>query len=124
MEGQVMRLYLPIGILVAVYLFIFGLGMFKNVQAGEWNDKPVMCENKEIALEAIRAKGEIPIITGIQSTKVRDNDGLSDIPAHVPLQIFVNIKTKTFSITEYHPSYDSICIIGYGDDWTQLGEKS
>ena len=64
MEGQVMRLYLPIGILVAVYLFIFGLGMFKNVQAGEWNDKPVMCENKDTALEAIRAKGEIPIITG------------------------------------------------------------
>ena len=119
-----MRSYLPIGILVAVYLAIFGLGMFKNVQAGEWNDKPVMCEKTKVVLKAIQAKGEIPIITGIQSTKVRDEDGLSDIPAHIPLQIFVNIKTKTFSITEYHPSYDSICIIGYGDDWTQLGEKS
>ena len=95
----------------------------KSVFAGEWNDKPVMCEQKEIALDAIRSKGEIPLITGVTSVKVRDPDGLSDIPAHVPIQIFVNIKTKTFSVTEYHPSYNSICIIAYGDDWTQLGEK-
>ena len=119
-----MRLTFILGILVAAYLFIFGLGIFKNVEAGEWNDKPVMCEKKEIALQAVKAKGEIPFITAIQSTKVRDTDGLSDIPAHVPLQIFVNLKTKTFSILEFHPSYNSICIIGYGDDWTMLGEKS
>tara|TARA_B100001057_G_scaffold317554_1_gene317783 strand:- start:101 stop:460 length:360 start_codon:yes stop_codon:yes gene_type:complete len=119
-----MRLFFILGILVAVYLSIFGLGIFKNVEAGEWNDKPVMCEEKDVALEAIKAKGETPLITAIQSTKVRDTDGLSDIPAHVPLQIFVNLKTKTFSILEFHPSYNSICIIGYGDDWTMLGEKS
>tara|TARA_B100001093_G_scaffold105474_1_gene97778 strand:- start:15738 stop:16097 length:360 start_codon:yes stop_codon:yes gene_type:complete len=119
-----MRLFFILGILVAVYLFIFGLGTFKNVEAGEWNDKPVMCEQKDIALKAIKDKGEIPLITAIQSTKVRDTDGLSDVPAHVPLQIFVNINTKTFSILEFHPSYNSICIIGYGDDWTMLGEKS
>ena len=35
-----------LGIPVAVYLFIFGLGMFKNVEAAEWNDKPVLCEQK------------------------------------------------------------------------------
>jgi len=93
-------------------------------EAGEWNEKPVMCEQKEIALKTIEAKGEIPLFTGVQSVKVRDKDGLSDIPAHVPVQIFVNIKTKTFSILEYHPSYNSICIIGYGDDWKQLGQSS
>ena len=27
----------------------------KSVFAGEWNDKPVMCEQKEVALEAIKA---------------------------------------------------------------------
>ena len=42
-----MRLYFILGILVAVYLFIFGLGIFKNVEAGEWNDKPVMCEKNK-----------------------------------------------------------------------------
>lgn len=114
-------------ILVSIATILFGavwLIYMNDLHAGTWNDKPIMCEQKEVALKAIRAKGEIPIITGIQSTKVRDEHGLSDIPAHVPLQIFVNLKTKTFSITEYHPSYNSICIIGFGDDWKQLGESS
>ena len=91
--------------------------------AGEWNEKPVMCEQKEIALNTVRSKGELPLMTGVQSTKVRDTDGLSDVPAHTALQIFVNHQTKTFSILEYHPSYNSICIIAYGDDWKTVGEK-
>ncbi len=110
-----------------MYITIIVLCLFLNIPlalAGEWNDKPVMCEQKEVALNAVKAKGEIPMFTAVQSTKVRDNDGLSDIPAHVPLQIFVNLKTKTFSILEFHPSYNSICVIGYGDDWNQLGDKS
>ena len=107
-----------------MYIPIIVLCFFSSALAGEWNEKPVMCEQKEIALKAIKDKGEIPVITGIQSTKVRDTDGLSDVPAHVPLQIFVNLKTKTFSILEFHPSYNSICIIGYGDNWTTLGEQS
>ena len=118
-----MRLYFILGIPVAVYLFIFGLGIFKNAEAGEWNDKPVMCEKVKIALKAIQAKGEILLMTGVQSTKVRNPDepnGLAEKPVHTPLQIFINMQTKTFTIIEYHPSYDSVCIIAYGDDFNSL----
>ena len=111
-------------IIIWCLAFWGGIISGKSVFAGEWNDKPVMCEQKEIALEAVKSKGEISLFTGIQSVKVRDPDGLSDVPAHVPVQIFVNLKTKTFSILEYHPSYNSICIIGYGDNWTATGGKS
>ena len=104
-------------IVVLFFMFVY------QASGGEWNDKPVMCEQKEIVLDTIKSKGELPLITGIQSTKVRDIDGLSDIPAHTALQIFVNHQTKTFSILEYHPSYNSICIIAYGDDWKTVGEK-
>ena len=45
--------------------------------AGEWNEKPVMCEQKQVALDAVRAKGEIPMITGVQSAKVRAEQGVS-----------------------------------------------
>ena len=92
--------------------------------AGEWNEKPVMCEQKQVALDAVRAKGEIPMITGVQSAKVRAEQGLADAPVHIPLQIFVNLKTKTFSILEFHPSTNSVCIIGYGDDFNLIGAKS
>ena len=92
--------------------------------AGEWNDKPVMCEQKQVAIDAVRAKGEIPMITGVQSAKVRAEQGLADAPVHIPLQIFVNLKTKTFSILEFHPSINSVCIIGYGDDFNLIGAKS
>ena len=106
---------------------VFSIGavlMIHNAIAGEWNEKPVMCEQKEIALDTVRSKGELPLMTGVQSTKVRDTDGLSDVPAHIALQIFVNHQTKTFSILEFHPSINSVCIIGYGDDFNLLGKKS
>ena len=111
-----------IGFIVAYALLAYGL--FTTVQAGTWNDKPVMCEQKEIALDVIKSKGEIPMLTGIQSAKVRAADGLADAPVHIPLQVFVNLKTKTWSILEFHPSINSVCIIAYGDDFKQLGEAS
>ena len=66
----------------------------------------------------------IPTNTGVQSAKVRAEQGLADAPVHIPLQIFVNLKTKTFSILEFHPSINSVCIIGYGDDFNLIGAKS
>jgi hypothetical protein len=96
----------------------------KSAFAGSWNDKPIMCEQKDIALKTLKDNGEVSIATGISATKVRDDEGLSDIPAMIPIQIFVNLKTKTYTIAEYHPSYNSICILAYGDDWNLLGEKS
>ena len=113
--------------LLTVISIIFGTLWFvymNDLHAGEWNEKPVMCEQKEVALDVVRAKGEIPMITGVQSAKVRTTDGLADAPVHIPLQIFVNLKTKTFSILEFHPSINSVCIIGYGDDFNLLGKKS
>jgi len=98
--------------------------LFNKVQSGSWNEKPVMCEQKEIALDTVRSKGEIPLITGVQSAKVRTTEGLAHAPVHIPLQIFVNLKTKTFSILEFHPSINSVCIIAYGDNFKQLGAKS
>ena len=100
-----------------------GLITGKSAFAGEWNDKPVMCEKTKIALRAIQAKGEILLMTGVQSTKVRTPDepnGLAQKPVHTPLQIFINLQTKTFTIIEYHASYDSVCIIAYGDDFSSI----
>ena len=91
---------------------------------GTWNEKPVICEQIEIAMKILKAKGEVPIVTAVQSAKVRSEEGLADAPVHIPLQVFVNWKTKTFSIIEYHPQINSVCVIAYGDDFKLIGEKS
>jgi len=92
-----------------------------NAYSATWNEKPVLCEQLEVAMKILKSKGETPIANGIQHAKVRDDDGLSDIPAHIPIQIFVNWKTKSFTILEFHPSYNSVCVIAFGDDYKQLG---
>ena len=85
-------------------LLIAAVLMFSNaVDAGEWNEKPVMCKQKEVVQKLLQNKGEVLLMSGIQLTKVRDPDepnGYSPIPATLPLQVFVNLETKTFSITE------------------------
>ena len=91
--------------------------------SGSWNDKPVMCEQKDIALKVVKDKGEVPLFTGIQTTKVYGKDGLSTIPVHIPIQLFVNFKTKTYTVMEYHPSYNTVCVLSFGDDWKSVGEK-
>ena len=106
---------------ILMVLFIFWP---LNSEAGEWNDKPIMCSQKDIALKAIRDKGEISIGHGISATKVRDPDeqnGLSPIPAMIPIQIFVNFTTKTYTIAEYHSTYNSVCILAFGDNFQLIG---
>lgn len=107
------------------FIFWILMSMFifwpKDSKAGEWNEKPIMCEQKDIALKAIRDKGEISMAHGMSAIKVRDTEGLSDIPAIIPIQIFVNLTTKTYTIAEFHPSYDSVCILSFGDDFQLIG---
>tara|TARA_R100000657_G_C4576333_1_gene40150 strand:+ start:24 stop:380 length:357 start_codon:yes stop_codon:yes gene_type:complete len=104
---------------ILFFLFFITTSAF----SGSWNDKPVMCEQKDIALKVVKDKGEVPLFTGIQTTKVYGKDGLSTIPVHIPIQLFVNFKTKTYTVMEYHPSYNTVCVLSFGDDWKSVGEK-
>ena len=79
--------------------------MFSNATDRKWNEKPVMCEDRKTVQKLLRDKGELLIMSGVQLTKVRDPDeanGLSPIPA-LPLKVYVNLETKTYTITETHP---------------------
>lgn len=92
-------------------------------KAGEWNEKPVMCDNIKTVQNLIRDKGELLIMSGIQLTKVRDPDeanGLSLTPATLPLRLYVNLGTKTFTIIETHPSYGVSCVLGYGENFNSI----
>ena len=105
-------------------LLIAAVLLFNNVvNAGEWNEKPVMCDKINVVQESIRKKGELLLMSGIQLTKVRDPDetnGLSPTPATLPFRVYVNIETKTFTVIETHPSYASSCILAFGENFSSI----
>lgn len=105
-------------------LLVAAVLMFSNVEAGEWNDKPVMCEQKEIFEKTMVDRGEIIFSQGDMLAKVRTKDGLSDVPAILDLRIYINPQKKTFTIAEFHKDYNSVCVLAYGENYTTLGYSS
>ena len=92
-----------------------------RLEAGEWNEKPVMCADEEETFEAIYRKKEILIFTGLEYAKVRSKDGYKVTPAKLPFRLFANLETGTYTIVEYHPEYASYCIIAYGVNLQTFG---
>ena len=105
-------------------LLVAGALMIDNAFAGEWNDKPVICEQKEIFEKTMVERGEIIFSKGDMLAKVRTKDGLSDIPAVLDLRIYINPQKQTFTIAEFHKDYNSVCVLAYGENYTTLGISS
>ena len=101
-------------------LFIVAAIMMLNnaVNAGEFQEKPVMCAPEEEIFPLLRDKDETLLVTGQQLTKVRDPDegnGLAMNPAVLPFALYVNLDNKTYTVLEYHNApYNVYCIISYG----------
>ncbi len=108
-------------------LFIVAAIMLLNnaVNAGEFQEKPVMCAPEEEIFPLLRDKDETLLVTGQQLTKVRDPDegnGLAMNPAVLPFALYVNLDKKTYTVLEYHSDpYNVYCIISYGVD-IKLGD--
>ena len=105
-------------------LLVAGVLMIDNAFAGEWNDKPVICEQKEIFEKTMVDRGEIIFSKGDMLAKVRTKDGLSDVPAVLDLRIYIKPQKQTFTIAEFHKDYISVCVLAYGENYTTLGISS
>ena len=88
--------------------------------AGSWNDKPVMKKKKKEIEKVLEMKGEKLIFAGKQLAKVRTDTGLAKRPVSIPFRLYVNKKTGTFTVLEYHSSYESFCVIAYGVEFQDL----
>lgn len=108
---------------------LFLINLYSPVFAGEWNNKPVMCAQKEETFSAIASKSEVLISVADQLATVRDpdeKDGMSVSPAILPWAMYANLETGTFTIVEYHKNpYNVYCIIGFGESfkWVEEGLK-
>tara|TARA_B100001057_G_scaffold59118_1_gene52428 strand:+ start:59 stop:400 length:342 start_codon:yes stop_codon:yes gene_type:complete len=110
-------------LLIAILILFTAVAVYTDANAGEWQDKPIVCANESEIKQGLANRGEIKLFESIQITPVRDTTGLSEIPVYLPLSIYVSPKTKTYTIIEYHPGYDTYCIISYGTDWNLIGEQ-
>ena len=104
-----------------IFVICFIMGLFVayscKLEAGEWNDKPVMCANSEETEEVLNQKEERLLYMGRGFSKVRTESGLAKKPVTLPFRLYVNEKTGTFTIIEHHPEYGTFCVIGYGIDF-------
>ena len=92
-----------------------------RLEAGEWNEKPVMCASEEETYKTITEKKEVLIFTGLEFAKVRSESGYKAKPATLPFRFYVNLETGTYTVIEYHPEYRSYCIIAYGVNLQTFG---
>ena len=98
-------------------LLLFFMVFYSITQAGEWNDKPIMCGDETETFDAIKTKNEELIFKATQITKIRSETGLAKNPVVLSMDMYVNPATGTYTIIEYHPSYESYCIISFGEDF-------
>ena len=112
--------------LASKYWAIIIICFFLNIAiavAGEWNEKPIMCEQKEVFEKVMVEQKKILLGSGDLLATVRDKEGYSDIPAILPMRLYINPTTNEWTIAEYHKSYNSMCILGFGANWQILGNK-
>ena len=102
---------------VFCFIAILLLAIVPQVNAGEWNEKPIMCANKMETFDAINSKEEELIFKATQLTKVRTDVGLAKRPVAVSVDMYVNAATGTYTIVEFHPTYESYCVISYGTNF-------
>ena len=100
--------FIFVGILIILFAIV------PQLEAGEWNDKPIICADKHETFRAIKDKKEDLIFKATQLTKVRTDSGLARKPVGVSVDMYVNPETGTYTIVEYHPTYKSYCVISYG----------
>ena len=79
-----------------------------------WNDKPVLCMKRSMAMETTNSRKEILIFEGLQTTKVRSKDGLQDKMEIIPMSFYFNPATNTYTMFEYHFNYNIYCVISQG----------
>ena len=103
---------------ISIFVICFLLGLFVawscRLEAGEWNEKPIMCANEIETFDAINSKKEELVFKAVQFTKVRTETGLARKPVGVAVDMYVNPETGTYTIIEFHPTYESYCVISYG----------
>lgn len=89
------------------YLIMFAMLYATSAFAVETRSKPVQCGDYDSLNEVIESAGEKPLVGGIAAVKFE-----SGATEHLPVYMFANTDTGTFTIIEIHA--EEVCVLGYG----------
>ena len=78
----------------------------------EWRRKPIQCGPKDGFLSLILQADEIALMAGLGEIRIGGMRGV------VPIYIFANSETGTFTIAEMHIENDEICVLAFGRNTT------
>lgn len=81
-----------------------------SVFAVELRSKPVQCGGIKSLLEVIDQAEEKALIGGLSEVTLDDRS-----KQIMPVYVFVNIDTGTFTIIEVQLASDEVCVLGYGN---------
>ena len=90
------------------YLIMFAMLWATSAFAVETRSKPVQCGDYDSLNLVIERAGEKPLVGGI--AQVKFEGGAIE---HLPVYIFANTDTGTFTIIEIHA--EEVCVLGYGN---------
>ena len=90
------------------YLIMFAMLWATSAFAVEIRSKPVQCGDYDSLNQVIERAGEKPLVGGIGEVKFEG--GATE---HLPVYIFANADTGTFTIIEIHA--EEVCVLGYGN---------
>lgn len=92
------------------YLILFLMLWATSVFAVELRSKPVQCGGMKSLLEVIDRAEEKALIGGLSEVTLDDRS-----KQIMPVYVFVNIDTGTFTIIEVQLASDEVCVLGYGN---------
>jgi hypothetical protein len=96
------------------YLIMFLMLWATSALAVETRSKPVQCGKPDSLMELLESAGEKALLGALTNLRTKQNpeDSL------VPLYVFANTETGSFTIIEYHwgdgNGDGDVCVIGYG----------
>ena len=78
-------------------------------QGIEWREKPVQCGPEQEFWPVLNSHGEKALLGAIAKL-----EGPDEPTTYLPVYVFTNTDTGTFTIAEFHLHTNEVCIIGYG----------
>ena len=100
-----------------IIAFIVGLAVIvgsnfafsQQKQGIEWREKPVQCGPEKEFWPVLNQHGEKALLGAIAKLEAP-----GEPTSYLPVYVFTNTDTGTFTIAEFHLHTDEVCIIGYG----------